>query len=309
MGFGVRAWVGGTLLLILSISQEKAQGPQDAGQPERRLREAIAAGKDTAELHGELGALLYRAGRFREAVPELGRAAQLAPDSTDYNLRLANALIGDRRYPAAVEFLLAVKSRFETRAEFHYSLGLAYYGLRNYPAALSSFQKALQLDPRMHAALFFVGNCHAVTGDLETAARFYQKALDLDPNNAAYCLAIGKILGQMGSGHDKESLAWLRKALALKPGDSAVTFALGLQCEKMGNLECARTSLEAVTTRFPDELTAHVALTRVYARLKDQKGVERERAAVERLRELQRTQRQQPSRTLETESAPAVPRN
>lgn len=307
MGF-LRVWVGGALFLILSISQGKAQGPQDAGQAERRLREAIAAGKGTAELHGELGALLYRAGRFGEAVPELGRAAQLAPDSADYNLRLAGALIGDRQYPVAVQFLLAVKSRFDSRAEFHYNLGLAYYGLRNYPAALSSFQKALQLDPRLHAALFFVGNCHAVTGDLPAATRFYRKALDLDAKNAAYCLAIGKVLGQMGSQYYTESLAWLRKTLALKPGDTAATFALGLQCETMGDLACARVSLEAVTTRFPDELAAHVALTRVYAQLKDQDGVARERSVVERLRELQRTQPQRSAPAFETESAPAVPR-
>src|SRR5262245_9063237 len=89
---------------------------------EETLRKAIAEGGDTAELHGELGLLLYRGNRFHEAILELGRAAQLDPSAPEYSLKLAASIVAERRYSVALEFLRSIAQKFENHAEYQYNL-------------------------------------------------------------------------------------------------------------------------------------------------------------------------------------------
>ena len=106
------ALAGVTLCLALAVGQQApavmlARDLIKSGrlpEAEQILRAAIEAGQDTAEAHGELGYLLYQGGRFHEAVPELGRAVQLDPALANYSMKLAGAILGERRYSVALEF-------------------------------------------------------------------------------------------------------------------------------------------------------------------------------------------------------------
>lgn len=276
------------LMLFGQVTSPVSRARQftDAGNPaeaERILRQALAEGQDSADIHGELGGLLFKAGHFREAVAELGRAAQIEPKNPTYAMQLAGAILGDRRFSVARDYLEAVRNDFQELPEYQYNLGLAYYGLRIYPNALEAFQRAFQFDPKLHNALFFAGNTQAVSGDVEAAAKTYRRAIELDPRNASYCLALGKLLSSMGPEYAQESQKWLKRALALKPGDTAAMFAMGIACERAGDLECARANMEQVSAKFPDELGPHVSLGRVYARLKEGEKSRREAEIVRRL--------------------------
>ncbi len=255
----------------------------NVAEAERILKAALAGGVDSPQVHGELGLLFYREGRFREAVPELGRAAQLDPDSAEYSLKLAASILGEHRYPVAVDFLQAIEPRFGALAEYRYNLGLAYYGTRDYTRAIEAFEKAIQIDPKMDLAFFFLGNAWAVSDELDKAVVNYRKALALNPMNAGYCLALGKILSQLGPDHDAEAIRWLRKALKLKPGDAASEFALALACERVGDLGCARNLAEDVAKRYPDEVSPAVLLARIYGKLHEVEKANAARATVKRL--------------------------
>jgi tetratricopeptide (TPR) repeat protein len=77
----------------------------------------------------------------------------------------------------ALEFLRSIATKFETRAEYQYNLGLAYYGLRKYDSALEAFQRAVRIAPNMHLAHFFVANSYVASADPATAIPHYRKAL------------------------------------------------------------------------------------------------------------------------------------
>src|SRR5665213_2715560 len=105
-------------------------------------RSALAHNPNSPTLHGDLGQILLREGKYEESVEELGVAVQQLPESRAYNMALAEALIGWGHFPVAVDFLKAVKPRFQQYPEFHYDLGLAEYNLNQIREALPEFEEA-----------------------------------------------------------------------------------------------------------------------------------------------------------------------
>src|SRR3981081_3629770 len=57
-------------------------------QAEALLGRAVAVNFVSAELQGALGRLLFDEQKYQEAVQQLNRATQLAPDSREYNMLL-----------------------------------------------------------------------------------------------------------------------------------------------------------------------------------------------------------------------------
>jgi tetratricopeptide (TPR) repeat protein len=269
---------------------EKARGLSRAGKleaAEQVLREGIRSGDGAPEVRAELGALLVARRRFSEAVEEFGLAAQQDPKNLEYAVGLAGALIADKRFSVAAEYLRAVKDQFENEAQYHHQLGLAYWGLHNFPAALAEFQAASRLDPKLHVAVFFTGNCHAVLGDLPTAVEAYRTAIRQNPRAVSYRVALGKVLDRMGPEHAQEAVSTLREALRLDPGDIPSKFALALALEKTGQPREAVRLLEEVSGRYPDELPPHIALVRLYTRLNSPEKRAREAAEVRRLQTIE----------------------
>lgn len=280
-----RLLVLGTALTLLAVGAKQIalSAPHDNSASELTLRKAIAAGKDTAEVHGELGLLLYRTGRFEEAVPELGRAAQLNPKSSDYSLKLASSLLALHRYQVALDLLRAFEASFGSLAEYQYDLGIALYGTRQYDPALAAFTKAAEIDPHMDGAYFFIGNTYAAMSNLDRATGFYRKALALNSANAGYYSALGKVLAELGPENEREAISLFRKALKLKPDDIPSKLALGKLCARLGDFSCARPLLEEVASHFPDEVAPHVILARIYTKLNLPDKAELERQEVKRI--------------------------
>src|SRR5262249_40591069 len=91
-------------------------------QAEALLRSALAADPHSAPLHGALGELLFKEHKYEDSTMELRQAAHEDPESPEYNLMAAAALIGWKRYVEAVDFLRAVQPRFGNHPQFHYFL-------------------------------------------------------------------------------------------------------------------------------------------------------------------------------------------
>jgi tetratricopeptide (TPR) repeat protein len=227
----------------------------------------------------------YQLKRYPQAIEELGRAVQLDETNSEYALSLADVLLAARRFSVAVEFLTAVKTRFERLPAYQYNLGLAYYGARDFATALQHFREALKLAPTLDPARYFEGNCLAAIGDLEGAQQAYREALEASPGKPDYLFALGKILSLSGPEHDGEAISLLEKALAVKPDHSPSKLYLALAYERANRLPEARELLEAVARAHSDQIEPHVALARIYYRLKQRdKGDEASRT-VKKLRE------------------------
>jgi protein O-GlcNAc transferase len=259
---------GGCLAAFTQSTVPQASALARAGkvkQAEALLRSAVGEDPDSAELHGALGKLLFTEQKYTDAVQELNQAEQLAPDSREYNMMLAAALLGAKRYGVAKTFLLAVQPRFEQYPEFHYSLGLVFYNFADMTGAKKEFDAALRLDPKLDRARFLLAACFASEGDFHKAAEDLRRLAKDHPKNAIYWATLGDALRQ--AGNRNEALQACRKALALQPGYPHAQFVMATILLEGGDFTRARILLERLERLSPNELEAHVALARVYGRL------------------------------------------
>ncbi len=267
-------------------------------QAETILRSAVAKDPDSADLHGALGKLLFSEENYTDSVQELNQAQLLDPDSRGYNMMLAAALLGAKRYGVARNFLLAIQPRFEQYPEFHYSLGLAYYDMADSTKAEKELREALRLDPKLDRARFLLAACVATDGDFAKAAAILRALTKDDPRNVIYWTTLGDILRQAGRANQPEALRACHRALAIEPGNAHAQFVLATVLLDAGDFAGARPLLEHLEQVSPDELEAHIALARVYGRLGKPELARKETDIVNKLREQQ-----------QTDSPPAPPGN
>ena len=247
------------------------------------LKDTVSRYDQSAEAHAGLGKLLLDRNEYEAAVRELGRAAQLAPDAPGYSLGLAEALLLRKHYGPALEFLQAVRPKFGTLPDFHYKLGLAYYGLYRYPDAQTEFEALTRDRPEADLAWFFLGNTWSAMGKLENAEACYRKAIGLNEHNASYYAALGQMLRKSEQDRVAEAIEALRQALKLDPSDSQSRMELALCYERSRRLEEAQALLQQVVRERPDFKEGHVALARVYYKRRQTADGDREKAAVTRL--------------------------
>lgn len=218
-----------------------------------------------AEAHAQFGLLLMEKERLEDAAWELGRAAQLAPESSRYSIGLSEVLLRWHHYSTALEFLNGIKPRFEMLPEFQYNLAYSYYGMRNFESAISTATALLQQHPRFAAAQFLLGNCYVARGDFSTAESHFLSAIQQDSTKPAYYAALAQV--SRYQGQMTKASEFVRKGLALGPKDTDLIFESALCQEKEGNLASAQAMLEKLVTQESGLIKAHRALARVYGRL------------------------------------------
>lgn len=260
------------------------------------LEHAVRISPESAEAHAQLGQLLANKDQYEDAAREMGQAVHFSPEVADYSMKLAEILILWKHYPSALEFLAATKNRFGELAEYQYKLGLAYFGLHQVPQAIAVFENLTQTHPEVDLVHFFLGNCYQTTGDFEKAEPHYKRAIELNPQKASYYAALAQMLRKQSKDRTEEATTYLERALLLDPQDVQSKLELALCHEKRLNYPKAQSLLEEVVQQQPDLIASHVALARVYFRLKKKEEGNRERFIIAQLEAEQQARKSQPEK-------------
>jgi tetratricopeptide (TPR) repeat protein len=97
------------------------------------------------------------------------------------------------------------------------SRGETYRLISQYEAALTDFNRAIELNDKMDWAIASRGQTHQALGQYEAALADFNRAVELDDKNAWAIASCGKI--RLLTGKYEQSLNDLNRALELKPGD------------------------------------------------------------------------------------------
>jgi DNA-binding SARP family transcriptional activator/TolB-like protein len=120
----------------------------------------------------------------------------------------------------AEALLTEVLERFPNWAMAHYTLGQLQKYRRQFPAALQSFQRSLEINPSMLHARGQIGALLTRMGQPEKGLASIQETIRLstpnDPSLGFFYLFAGE--AELELGHPQAALAWVQRAATFMPG-------------------------------------------------------------------------------------------
>jgi tetratricopeptide (TPR) repeat protein len=119
------------------------------------------------------------------------------------------------------------------------------------------FRLAVELEPRMAAALTNLGNLVYRQGELHEARRFYERALEHDPAQPEARYNLANLLEDLGE--TELAIAELRRVCAAAPEFADAHYNLGIMLAQVGGATQARQCLERYLELDPTSDWAHHA--------------------------------------------------
>jgi len=168
-----------------------------------------------AELHFNLGNILWDLGRLDEAASSYQRALQRNPNYAEALSNLSNVLHGMGRLGEAEASCRRTIQFMPRNAGVHYNLGRILHDMDRFEEAITSYQQALGIKPDYVEAHNNLGYTLKVLGRLDEAAACCQQVLRIRPDYAEAHNKLGHTLYDMG--RLDEAVASFRRTLEIRP--------------------------------------------------------------------------------------------
>jgi tetratricopeptide (TPR) repeat protein/TolB-like protein len=177
-------------------------------------QEAERLNDNLAEVHTALGGVYSATGKYAEAIVELRRALELAPNSDEGYRRLGDAYRASGRKEEAIQ---AYQKGIEVSPYYWFNwnaLGTAYYRFGDNQKALQAFQRVTELEPGNAAAYRNIGAVYFQQNKWNECVPAFQKSLELEQHSATYS-NLGTAYFYLKRYDD--AIKMFEKALEMKP--------------------------------------------------------------------------------------------
>jgi serine/threonine-protein kinase len=168
------------------------------------------------EVHFSLGTVYSATGKAGEAILELDRALQLAPNSDEAYRRLGGAYLASGQKDKAIQaFQKAVEINPYYWQNYN-GLGEAYYQIGDNEKALKTWSRITELEPDNATGYMNIGAAYFRQGKYNECIPFIEKALKLQPTADLY--------SNLGTAYFflkryQEAVALYEKAVEMNPND------------------------------------------------------------------------------------------
>ena len=254
------------------------------------LERAVAAARESSLSPRQIGSLLARIGfayreldEFDQAIAAFEAAVDLSPSDLTFELQLGQTLVMARRFPEALEVVRGAQehhsdnlslSGLEAQAlsgngdldeavsvlksalETHPDEPFAYVALANLYGDADQFDEAQRIleaaDERVpgnESILFQLGAVSERQQQYADAERRFRQVLAGDPQHAAALNYLGYMLADRGVRLE-ESVALLRRAIAIDPHNGAFLDSLGWAYFKLNQFALAEPHLQQASNQL-----------------------------------------------------------
>jgi tetratricopeptide (TPR) repeat protein len=138
--------------------------------------------------------------------------------------------------------------------EQYFSRGNTLFDSSDYKGAVSSYDKALSINPNDTDVLYQKGRAQNNLGQYDLALTTYDKVLSIDANYSDALKSKGITLDNLG--RTDESLASYDQALSISPNDTGTLFLKGSLLEKLGRYDEAMTYFNKTLVVSPTDTDA-----------------------------------------------------
>jgi len=197
----------------------------------------------------ETGMKAYHDGDFETAEASFRQAAELAPDNTDYLLRLGITRSRLRDYDGAVEAYSRLLQITPGDAKALNNLANVYFRQDRYEEAGDYYRKALAIDPDYLLAVFHYGWVLRQLNRAEEAERQFEHCVELQPRDDRERMTQVDCLFFLGSlrfrAQDWQAAAELmEQVLRVNPPHAEARYYLGMAYLRLGRDEEGKQQLE-----------------------------------------------------------------
>jgi tetratricopeptide (TPR) repeat protein len=289
----------GVLLAILLVGfgayyySDRYMSPTDNITPIDKnvseLEEAIRKDPQNTDMRLALAEAYLRAENYDAAIVQAQEVIKISPDKDGAFFILGLAHTSMKRFDQAILPLtkyIEIREKSEmanvdqTLETALYFLGESYLQTKKPQEAIAPLTRALEINKTDADALYKLGLAYAQTGQHEKAITYYEKAALFVPNYAEVYDGMAKSFDALGqpikatyargmlsySINDFETARIELEQVVVQTPDYAPAFVgLALVYEKLGNLEQAKTSVEAALLIDPNNFSAQQTLGRIQA--------------------------------------------
>jgi len=177
---------------------------------EKELQRAIELNPGYGHTYEIYCYLLYRLGRFEEAIVEGKRGVELDPLSLLDNRVLGQAFYNARQYDQAIE---QIQKTIELDPNFpggHRYLGEAYFQKSMYKQGIAEIERDLQVSPNNTATLSQLGYGYALDGRRAEALKVLDQLNKMSEQK--FVPAVSRVIIYVGLGEKNKAFEWLEKS-------------------------------------------------------------------------------------------------
>jgi Flp pilus assembly protein TadD len=165
------------------LAGQKAYASGNIEASAQRLQSAVDANPEDPRALNDLGQLLVRTGRAKEATPYLDKAVQMAPDSWTYQFNRARAYAQLQKWDQAIQGYRAAAQLFPDDYATQYNLAKALQASGSLNDALAGYEKAIQLAPGQSDLNLSYGLALEAAKRPRDAAEAYKRYLELEADS------------------------------------------------------------------------------------------------------------------------------
>ena len=264
-GRSVGLVLAGLVVLASALGTIKRNGDYVSGVA--IWHSAVAAGRDNARAHYNLGVQLAAAGQSDQALTHYRRALVLNPDYREAHNNLGMLLVARGEVASALGHYRRVIELDPEFTNARVNLGIALVALDRMQEALLHFQRAVEADPDSHWARYNLGLALELSGEVAQAVVHYRWVLGINPLLEKVQYRLG--LAYIAEGRLANAVFHLRKALALAPGRAVTHFHLGRALSRLDSTAESLEQYRLALARDPEMVEARYNLGTELMRMGD----------------------------------------
>lgn len=218
------------------------------------------SGLSSARAYSFLGMTQYKRGFFGEAARSFARAAEMAPEATDYRFNQAVSHAKSGMSTEAATAFRSVLSKMPKDAAAWFGLGGALYADGRKAEALEAYRNGVTWDSTATGPIFTMGFIHFEQGRLAEASENFRRVIALGGPDAPRAHV------NLGLCYEAEG-KWAEAVKEYEAGDAAdprTHYNLGLVRRRLGNLTGAVEAFQRATEMRPGEARYAAALGDAY---------------------------------------------
>jgi len=238
---------------LADASMEMYKNTKDSFWAEKALGAAQRAEQlqdNLPEVHFALGSVYQSTGKTAQAIAEIKRGLDLAPNSDGGYLRLGRAYLdgGDKDQAIAT-----YKKGIDVNPYYpglHIELGVAYYSVGQNDKAVAEFSRVTELEPDNVTGWNDLGGAYAEMGKYSESSAAFQKSVDLSPSWMAYS-NLGYVY--MAEKQYPQAIQALQKSVELGPNQETAMGNLADAYRYSGQKDLANATYDkAIALGFKD---------------------------------------------------------